>query len=197
MYPNMHSCVVRFKRVKCRKSTKEFSYMALPYKIFNFLVMWIELDVFIRKFIKRIKISANIRNFTKGIEISVNIRSFTKWIETSVNIRTFTSWIDTWREKSVWVFEILQNGLKSVWNFEILQSELKSVWMFEILQSGFKSAVRGGSNIALTTTTKKVQMTHALFVVGIMAAALLFYSNLFSSCVCTDVRMSAFVGTDR
>ena len=129
MYPNIHSCVVRFKRVKCRKSTKEFFYMALPYKIFNFLVMWIELDVFIRKFIKRIKICANIRNFTKGIEISVNIRNFTKWIETSVNIRNFTSWIDTWREKSV--------------------------WMFEILQSGFKSAVRGGSNIALTTTTKK------------------------------------------
>ena len=51
-------------------------------KIFNFLVMWNEVDVFIRKFIKRIEISGNIRNFTKWIEISVIIRSFTKWIET-------------------------------------------------------------------------------------------------------------------
>ena len=30
---NMHSCVVTFKRVICKKSTKEFSYMALPYVI--------------------------------------------------------------------------------------------------------------------------------------------------------------------
>ena len=42
-------------------------------KIFNFLVMRIEIDVFIWKFIKQIEISVNIRNFTKGIEISVNI----------------------------------------------------------------------------------------------------------------------------
>ena len=42
-------------------------------KIFNFLVMRIEIDVFIWKFIKQIEISVNIQNFTKGIEISVNI----------------------------------------------------------------------------------------------------------------------------
>ena len=34
-------------------------------KIFNLLVMWIEVDVFIRKFIKGFETSANIRNFTK------------------------------------------------------------------------------------------------------------------------------------
>ena len=38
-------------------------------KVFNFLVMWIEVDVFIRNFRKRIEISVNIRNFTKWIEI--------------------------------------------------------------------------------------------------------------------------------
>ena len=54
-------------------------------KIFNFPVMWIEVDVFIRKFIKRFEISVNIRNFTKQIEISVNILKFTKGIEVGVN----------------------------------------------------------------------------------------------------------------
>ena len=34
-------------------------------KIFNFLVMWIEVDVFIRKFIKRIEISVNYGKFCK------------------------------------------------------------------------------------------------------------------------------------
>ena len=47
-------------------------------KISNFLGMWIEIDVFIWKFIKRIEISVNIRNFTKWIEISVNIQNFAK-----------------------------------------------------------------------------------------------------------------------
>ena len=37
-------------------------------KIFNFLVMWIEIDVIIPKFIKQNEISVNIRNFTKQIE---------------------------------------------------------------------------------------------------------------------------------
>ena len=36
--------------------------------------MWIEVDVFIRKFMKRIEISVNIRNFAKWIEISLIIR---------------------------------------------------------------------------------------------------------------------------
>ena len=36
--------------------------------------MRIEVDVFIRKFIKRIEISVNIWNFTKWIEISLIIR---------------------------------------------------------------------------------------------------------------------------
>ena len=36
--------------------------------------MWIESDVFIRKFTKWIEISVNIRNFTKWIEISLIIR---------------------------------------------------------------------------------------------------------------------------
>ena len=36
------------------------------------LVVWIEIDVFIRNFIKQIEISVNIRNF--WTEISVNIR---------------------------------------------------------------------------------------------------------------------------
>ena len=76
----------------CKKSTKEFSYMAVPYvvgilysnhkirthKIFNFLVMWIEIEAFIRKFIKRSEISTKIRNFTKWSETGVNIRNFTK-----------------------------------------------------------------------------------------------------------------------
>ena len=43
-------------------------------KIFNFLVMLIETDVFIRKFIKRIEINMNIGNFIKWIEISVSIQ---------------------------------------------------------------------------------------------------------------------------
>ena len=47
-------------------------------QIFNLLVMWIEIDVFIRKFIKETEISVNIRNFTKWIKIHVNIRNFTK-----------------------------------------------------------------------------------------------------------------------
>ena len=55
-------------------------------KIFNFLVMWIEIDVFIRMFIKRIEISVNIWNFTKWIQIGVNTRNFTKWIEISLII---------------------------------------------------------------------------------------------------------------
>ena len=38
-------------------------------KVFNFLVMWIEIDVFIRKFIKRGKISVHNRNFKKWVEI--------------------------------------------------------------------------------------------------------------------------------
>ena len=63
-------------------------------KILNFLVMWIEVDVFIRKFVKRIEISVNIRNFTKWIEISVNIQNFIKWIEIWVNIGKFTKWIE-------------------------------------------------------------------------------------------------------
>ena len=36
--------------------------------------MWIEIDVFIRKFIKLIEICVNIRNFTKWIEINPVIR---------------------------------------------------------------------------------------------------------------------------
>ena len=63
-------------------------------KILNFLVMWSEIDVFVR-----IEISVNIRNFTKWIEIRLNIRNFTKWIEVGVNIRNFTT---------------KQSGLKSV-----------------------------------------------------------------------------------
>ena len=43
-------------------------------KIFNFLVMWIETDVFIRKFIKRIEISVNIWNFTEWVEIILIIQ---------------------------------------------------------------------------------------------------------------------------
>ena len=43
-------------------------------KIFNFLVMLIETDVFIQKFIKRIEINMNIENFIKWIEISVSIQ---------------------------------------------------------------------------------------------------------------------------
>ena len=38
------------------------------YQVFNLLVMWIEIDVFIRKFIKETEISVNIRNFTKWIK---------------------------------------------------------------------------------------------------------------------------------
>ena len=53
-------------------------------KIFNCLVMWIEFDVFIWKFIKQIEISVNIRNFTKWIEISMFIRIVR--IEISVTI---------------------------------------------------------------------------------------------------------------
>ena len=56
-------------------------------KIFNFLVMWIEVDVFIQKFMKRIEVSVNTRNFTKWIEIGVNIQNFTKWIEIGLIIR--------------------------------------------------------------------------------------------------------------
>ena len=37
-------------------------------KLFNFLVMWIEVDVFIQKFIKRIEISVNIRNLQSGLK---------------------------------------------------------------------------------------------------------------------------------
>ena len=36
--------------------------------------MWIEIDVLIQKFVKRIEISVNIWSFTKCIEISVFIR---------------------------------------------------------------------------------------------------------------------------
>ena len=47
----------------------KFKIFNFQFKIFNFLVIWIEVDLFIRKFIKRIEISANVRNFTKWIEI--------------------------------------------------------------------------------------------------------------------------------
>ena len=72
-------------------------------KILDFLVMWNEVDVFvrieisvnIRNFTKWIEIRLNIRNFTKWIEVGVNILNFTtKWIEISVNIRSFTKWIE-------------------------------------------------------------------------------------------------------
>ena len=56
--------------------------------------MWIEVDIFIRKFIKRIEISVNIRKFTKWIEISVNVLNFTKRNEIGVNIQNFTKWIE-------------------------------------------------------------------------------------------------------
>ena len=42
-------------------------------KIFNFLVMWMETEVLIQKFIKPIEMGMNIRNFTKWIKITVNI----------------------------------------------------------------------------------------------------------------------------
>ena len=57
-------------------------------KIFNFLVMWIEIDIFIQisvKVIKWIEINVNIRNFTKWIEISLIIRIVR--IEISLTIR--------------------------------------------------------------------------------------------------------------
>ena len=42
-------------------------------KIFNFPVMQIEINVVIRKFLKRIEIGVNNQNFTKWTEISVSI----------------------------------------------------------------------------------------------------------------------------
>ena len=40
-------------------------------KICYYLVMWIEVDKFIPKFLKRIEIIMNIQNFTKLIEVVV------------------------------------------------------------------------------------------------------------------------------
>ena len=74
-------------------------------KIFNFQMMWIEVHVFTRKFIKRIEISVNSRNFAKRIEISLNIRNFTKWIEVGVNIRNFTKWIEI--SLIIWIVRIV------------------------------------------------------------------------------------------
>ena len=56
-------------------------------KICYYLVMWIEVDIFIPKFLKRIEIIMNIQNFTKLIEVVVNIRNFRKWIENNLIIR--------------------------------------------------------------------------------------------------------------
>ena len=98
-------------------------------KVFNFLVMWIEIDVFIRKFIKRDKISVHNRNFKKWIEIWVNIWKFTKWIKIGMNTGSFT-----------------QSGLKSMWILEILQSGLKSFWIFEILQSQLNHSHKKGKD---------------------------------------------------
>ena len=63
-------------------------------KICYYLVMWIEVDKFIPKFLKRIEIIMNIQNFTKLIEVVV------------------------------WIFEILENGLKIIWLFESQELKL-------------------------------------------------------------------------
>ena len=106
------------------KSVQNSSNNMRKRRIFNCLVMWIETDEFIRKFITRIEISVNIRNFTKWIEINVNIWNFTNWIKICVNIQQFGM-------KLMCIFEIVQRGLKSVWIFEILRSGVKLVWLFE------------------------------------------------------------------
>ena len=78
-------------------------------KILDFLVMWNEVNVFVR-----IEISVNIRNLKSGLKLD--------WI-----FEILQSGL-----KSVLIFEtLLQSGLKSVWIFEVLQSGLKLFSLFE------------------------------------------------------------------
>ena len=56
-------------------------------KIFNFLVIWIEVDIFIRKLIKRIEISVNVRILQSELKSVWIFEKFTKWIEICLNIR--------------------------------------------------------------------------------------------------------------
>ena len=80
-----------FWKMNLSSLLRKSSYKMRKRQIFNFLVMWIEVHVFIQKFLKRIEISVNIWNFTNWIEIYVDIRKFTRWIEISGNIRNFTN----------------------------------------------------------------------------------------------------------
>ena len=83
-----------FRKINLPSLSRQSSHKLRRHKIFNFLMICIENDVFVRKFTKRFGMSVNIRNFKKWtLEISANTRNFTNWIEIYVNIRKFTKWI--------------------------------------------------------------------------------------------------------